>query len=73
MSILNLHAFTLDEIETLCWVSVILNIPYKMVLGLIATTIYGKCAKELTNFEVHLNEDNSTILLPVKKRRTIAS
>ncbi len=61
------HAFTLDELETLCWASVILNIPYKMVLRLIASTIYGRRANELTNFEVHLNGENSTILFPVKK------
>jgi len=61
------HAFTLDELETLAWSSVILNIPYKMVLRLMASTIYGRRVHELTNFEVNINGNSGTILFPVKK------
>jgi hypothetical protein len=61
------HAFTLDELETLAWSSVILNLHYKMVLRLIASTVYGRRVDELTNFEVKLNGNSGTILFPVKK------
>ena len=61
------HALSLDEMETLAWASVILNIPYKMVLRLIAATIYGRRLHELTNFEVNINSNGGTILFPVKK------
>lgn len=61
------HAFTLDELETLAWASVFLNIPYKMTLRLIAATIYGRRIQELTNFTVNLNGKSGTILFPVKK------
>jgi len=61
------HAFTLDELETLCWASVILNLNYKMVLRLVASTVYGRRVDELTNFKVNLDGENSTILFPVKK------
>jgi hypothetical protein len=61
------HAFTLDELETLAWASVFLNIPYKMTLRLIAATIYGRRVQELTNFTVNLNGKSGTILFPVKK------
>jgi len=61
------HAFTLDELETLCWASVILNLNYKMVLRLVASTVYGRRVDELTNFKVNLDGENSTILFRVKK------
>ena len=61
------HAFSLDELETLVWSSVILNIPYKMVLRLVAATVYGRRIEELTNFEVKLNGNSGAILFPVKK------
>ena len=38
-----------------------------MVVRLIASTIYGRRCGELTNFEVHLDGDNSTILFNVRK------
>ncbi len=63
------HAFSLDELETLCWASVICNIPYNMTLRLIASTIYGRRCQELTDFKVNIskNGESSTILFPVKK------
>lgn len=61
------HSLSLDELETLAWSSVILNIPYKMVLRLIASTIYGRRVQELTNFDVNINGSSGTILFPVKK------
>ena len=61
------HAFTLEELEELCWACLIDNIHYRMVVRLIASTIYGRRVGELTNFEVHLDGANSTVLFPTRK------
>ena len=43
------------------------NIHYRMVLRLIGATIYGRRVGELTEFHVHIDGANSTILFPVRK------
>lgn len=61
------YAFTLNDIETLIYATVIDNIHYSMVVRLIGSTVYGRRVTELTNFQVHLDGDNSTVLFPIRK------
>lgn len=61
------HAFSLEEIEQLCWACVIDNIHYRMVLRLVSATIYGRRVGELTEFKVHLDGGNSWVLFPIRK------
>lgn len=61
------HAFTLEELEELCWATVIDNIHYRMVLRLICSTIYGRRVGELTEFQIHLDGANSWVMFPTRK------
>lgn len=58
---------SLEDIETLVWACVLDHINPNMVIRLVGATVYGRRRSELTEFKVHLDGANSTILFPTRK------
>jgi integrase len=61
------HAMTIEDIKELVLACVLDNISYRMVVRLACSTIFGRRVGELTNFQIHLNGANSTILFATRK------
>ncbi len=61
------HAMTPEQIEELIIACVLDNISYRMVTRIVCATIYGRRVGELTDFKVHLNGRNSTIMFITRK------
>jgi len=62
--------FTPEEVETIIWACVLDNIPSNMVVRLLVSSVFGARNSELaelSNEDIHLNGENSTLFIKTKK------